>query len=86
VGIQNHRLIFGLLTFYPLMDMLDSALKGAAHFASLGAGYPITCAAMAVLCATTALVNSRKIQGICLVGILLIVLSFVFEIFSLVPM
>jgi hypothetical protein len=36
----NHRLTFALLTFYPLIDMLGSGLKGAAHFRSLGAGYP----------------------------------------------
>ena len=83
---RNHRLIFGLLTFYPLIDMLDSALKGAAHFSSLGAGYPVTCTAMAVLCATAALVKNRKIQFFCLVGVLLIVLSFVFEVFSSSPM
>ncbi len=83
---RNHRLIFGLLTFYPLIDMLDSGLKGAAHFKSLGTGYPATCTAMAVLCAATALVRSRKIQFICMGGILLILLSFVFEVFSLSPM
>ena len=83
---RNHRLIFGLLAFYPLIDMLDSGLKGAAHFRSLGAGYPVTCTAMAVLCAAAALAKSRKIQFVCLFGILLIVLSFVFEVFSLSPM
>lgn len=83
---KNHRLIFGLLTLYPLIDMLDSGLKGSAHFKSLGAGYPIACSALAVLCAAAALVRSRKIQGICLVGVLLIVLSFVFDVFSLLPM
>jgi hypothetical protein len=83
---RNHRLIFGLLAFYPLIDVLDTGLKGAAHFRSLGAGYPVTCTAMAVLCAATALAKSRKIQFICLVGVLLIVLSFVFEVFSLSPM
>ena len=83
---RNHRLIFGLLTFYPLIDMLDSGLKGAAHFGSLGAGYPVTCTAMAILCAVAALVKRRELQIICLVGVLLIVLSFVFEVFSLSPM
>ena len=39
VYYRNHSLIFGLLAFYPLIDMLDSGLKGAAHFKSLGAGY-----------------------------------------------
>lgn len=83
---RNHRLIFGLLAFYPLIDMLDSGLKGMAHFRSLGVGYPVTSTAMAVLCAVAALAKSRKIQSICLVGVLLIVLSFVFEVFSLSPM
>jgi hypothetical protein len=83
---RNHRLVFGLLAFYPLIDMLDSGLKGAAHFRSLGAGYPVTCSVMAVLCAAAALTTSRKIQFICLIGVLLIVLSFVFEVFSLSPM
>lgn len=83
---RNHRLIFGLLVFYPLIDILDSGLKGAAHFRSLGPGYPLTCSAMAVLCAAAAFAKSRRIQFICLVGVLLIVLSFVFEVFSLSPM
>ena len=83
---SNHRLIFGLLAFYPLIDMLDSGLKGATHFKSLGAGYPVTCIAMAALCATAAVAKSRKIQFISLVGVLLIVLSFVFEVFSVTTM
>ena len=83
---RNHRLIFGLLAFYPLIDMLDSGLKGIAHFRSLGAGYPATCISMALLCAAAALARSRKIQFVCLIGILLIVLSFIFEVFSLSPM
>ncbi len=83
---RNHRLIFGLLAFYPLMDLLDSALKGTAHLKTLGAGYPATCIAMAVLCAGAALGKRRKIQFICCVGVLLCVLSFIFEVFTLSPM
>ena len=83
---RNHRLIFGLLAFYPLIDMLDSGLKGMAHFRSLGTGYPITCTGMAVLCAAAALATGRKVQFLCMIGVLMILLSFVFEIFSLSPM
>ena len=86
VYYRNHSLIFGLLAFYPLIDMLDSGLKGAAHFKSLGAGYPATCITMAVLCAAAAFAKSRKIQCVCLVGVLLIVLSFIFELSTLSPM
>ena len=83
---KNHRLIYGLLTFYPLIDMLDSGLKGGAHFKALGAGYPISCTAMAVFCAVAALVKSRKIQYMSLAFVLMIVLSFVFEVFSFLLM
>ena len=83
---RNHRLMFFMIAFYPLIDMLDSRMKGAAHFRSLGAGYPVTCTAMAVLCAVVAIVKSRTIQFVCMAGVLLILLSFVFEVFSLSPM
>jgi hypothetical protein len=83
---RNHRLIFGLLVFYPLIDMLDTGLKGAAHFRSLGIGSPFVSTAMALFCAAAAVVTSRKIQFICMIGVLLTVLSFIFEVFSVVPM
>jgi hypothetical protein len=83
---RNHRLIFGLLACYPLIDMLDSGLKGVAHFKSLGIGYPVLCTGMAALCAAAALARSRTIQFICVISVLLIVLSFIFELFSLSPM
>ena len=59
---NNHRLIYGLLTLYPLIDMLDSVLKGREHSQPWGAGYPISCTAMAAFCAGAALVNHRKIN------------------------
>ena len=83
---KNHRLIYGMLAFYPLIDILDSALKGAAHFRALGALYPIVCVALAMFFATAALAKSRKLQGVCLIGALLVVLSFIFEVLSLSPM
>ena len=83
---RNHRLIFGLLAFYPLVDLLDTRLKGAEHFRSLGPGYPITSAGMAALCATAALANGRRVQIACSVGVLLIVSSWIFEVYTFVPM
>jgi hypothetical protein len=83
---KNHRLLYGMLAFYPLMDMLDSGMKGVAHFRSLGANYPIVCIVLAALFATAALVKSRKIQGVCLIGALAMLLSFIFEVWSLSPM
>jgi hypothetical protein len=83
---KNHRLIFGLLAFYPLVDLVDTRLKGADHFKSLGPGYPITSAAMAALCAVAALASGRRVRIACSVGILLIVCSWIFEVYTFVPM
>jgi len=46
----------------------------------------MVCSALALLCAVAAFAQGRMIQGICLVGILLVLLSFVFDVFSLLPM
>jgi hypothetical protein len=83
---RNRRLIFGLLALYPLLDMVDTALKGTAHFRSLGPGYPLSSMAMAVLCALAAFASNRSLQIACCIGILLVVLSWIFEIYSVVPL
>ncbi len=83
---RNHRLIFGLLAFYPLLDLVDTRLKGIAHFRSLGPGYLVTNLGMAVLCFIAALSKSRKVQMVCSVGILLVVFSWIFGIYSYVRM
>jgi hypothetical protein len=83
---KNHGLIFGLLALYPVLDMIDARLKGADHFNGLGPGYPITSISMAVLCALTAFIKVRSVRIVCSAGILLIVLSWVFEVYSYVSM
>ena len=83
---RNRRFIFGLLALYPLIDMIDAALKGAAHFKSLGPGYPITNVTMTALCVLAALVNSRKVQFVCSVGVVLMVFSWIFEFYSVIPL
>ena len=83
---RNHRLFFGLLAFYPVIDLIDSALKGMTHFKSLGANYPISCGSMALLCLFAALTGSRKVQLVCSIGILLVVVSWIFEVSAFVPM
>ena len=83
---KNHRLIFGLLAFYPLIDLLDTRMKGAEHFKSLGPGYPITSLAMTALCTVSALAHGRRVHITCSAGVLLIVFSWVFEIYTFLPM
>jgi hypothetical protein len=83
---RNHRLFFALLALYPLIDLLDSAWKGMTHFQGLGAGYPVTCCSMTLLCLIAAFVTSRKVQIVCSIGILLVVFSWIFEVSAFVPM
>jgi hypothetical protein len=83
---KNHRLIFALLAIYPLLDMIDTRAKGADHFNSLGLGYPITSMGMCVLCVSAVFVKTRSVRIVCSAGILLVILSWVFEIYSYVPM
>jgi hypothetical protein len=83
---KNHRLIFALLAIYPLLDMIDTRAKGADHFNSLGLGYPITSMGMCVLCVSAVFVKARSARIVCSAGILLVILSWVFEIYSYVPM
>jgi hypothetical protein len=83
---KNHALIFCLLAVYPLLDMIDTRVKGVDHFNSMGPAYPITSISMAVLCVLAAFIKIRSVRIVCSVGILLIVLSWVFEVYSYVPM
>ena len=83
---RNRGFIFGLLALYPLIDMIDAALKGAAHFKGLGPAYPVTNVGMAILCVLAALVNNRKVQFACSAGVLLVVFSWIFEFYTVVPM
>jgi hypothetical protein len=83
---KNHRLFFGLLACYPVVDLIDSFLKGMTHFKSLGPAYPISCGTMTLLCLCASLSRSRRIQLVCSIGILLVVLSWIFEVSGFVPM
>lgn len=83
---KNHRLIFTVLALYPLIDLLDSRLKGVEHFISLGPAYPVTCLGMAAFCSCAALTTSRKIQIACSIGVMLIILSWIFGVYSLMSM
>src|SRR6476620_5264616 len=63
-------------TWFVLINPLIVTM--AAQFKCLGPGYPITNVTMAVLCVLAALMNNRKIQFVCSVGVLLMVFSWIF--------
>jgi hypothetical protein len=59
---SRRRWFFGILAFTLLLDVADSALKGAAHLQELGMAYGVKTAAAIVLCGVAALVTSRRFQ------------------------
>jgi hypothetical protein len=46
------------------MDLIDTSLKGAAHFASLGIEYPLRLAGYSALCLTGAIVRNERFHSI----------------------
>ncbi|WP_431099675.1 hypothetical protein [Roseateles noduli] len=59
---SRRRWFFGILAFTLLLDVADSALKGATHLQELGTAYGVKTAAAIVLCGVAALVTSRRFQ------------------------
>lgn len=48
--LSRRRWFFGMLIALLIVDVIDTLSKGAAHFASLGLEYPLSQAALALLC------------------------------------
>lgn len=62
--LARRRWFFGLLIALLMVDVVDTLLKGWAHFTSLGLEYPISQAALVVLC-TAGIVSRRdRVQAI----------------------
>lgn len=58
--MSRRKWFFGLLALSFLVDMADTALKGAAHWAELGIEYPLRIAAYVVLC-LIAMVSANRL-------------------------
>lgn len=62
--LSRRRWFFGLLIALLIVDVIDTLLKGMAHFASLGLEYPISQAAFGLLC-TAGIVSRRdRVQAL----------------------
>ena len=62
---------FGLLVVSLLMDILDTLLKGAPHFRSLGPEYPIRIALMVGLCLAGCFIRNLRFHTVFAAGALL---------------
>lgn len=60
--ITRRAWFFGLIALITLMDIADTALKGAARWQALGAAYPARIVVLLSICAVGAVVRRRSVQ------------------------
>jgi hypothetical protein len=61
--MSRRKWFFGLLALSFLIDIVDTALKGAAHFAELGIEYPLRIAAYVALCLIAMMTTRRAFHA-----------------------
>lgn len=62
--LSRRAWFFGLLAATYVMDVIDTALKGAEHFARLGAEYPIRIVILIALCLTACRVRDLRFHAV----------------------
>jgi hypothetical protein len=75
--LSRRAWFFGLLIVSLLMDVADTWLKGAQHFAGLGVEYPVRIALMVGLCLTACFVRNVRFHAVYAVGALIYFVSYV---------
>jgi hypothetical protein len=70
--MARRRWFFGLLIAWLAIDLIDTWMKGSAHFASLGLEYPIAQAGLALLCLIGLLTPRERVQ----IAVLLLVVGY----------
>ncbi len=68
---------FGLLILSLLMDVVDTWLKGAQHFASLGAEYPVRITLMVGLCLAACFVRNIRFHAVFALAALVYFVSYI---------
>lgn len=57
---SRQKWFYGLLAALFLADLIDTAIKGAAHFTAFGVGYPIRQGALAALALIAMFITDRR--------------------------
>jgi hypothetical protein len=70
--MARRRWFFGMLIVWLAVDLLDTWMKGAAHFASLGIEYPIAQLGLALVCLVGLVSPRERVQ----VAVLLLVIVY----------
>jgi hypothetical protein len=82
--MARRRWFFGMLIAWLAVDLLDTRMKGAAHFASLGIEYPIAQAGLALVCLAALLSPRERVQVAVLVLVLVYQTSRIVRFFDVV--
>lgn len=75
--LSRRAWFFGLLTISLLMDVADTWLKGAQHFASLGPEYPVRIVLTVALCLTACLIRNVRFHAVYALGALIYFISYI---------
>ena len=73
---------FGLLALTYLLDIVDTAIKGEAHFALFGHEYLIRTPILIALCVAAVMSNNRRFHGLLVAGVLLYQISWILRLFD----
>jgi hypothetical protein len=79
---SRRKWFYGLLTLIFLVDVVDTAIKGASHFYSLGIEYPIRQAAFAICSIIAMFVASKTYQAIFVVVGVIYQISWILRLFD----
>jgi hypothetical protein len=79
---SRRRWFYGLLTLTFLVDLIDTAIKGSAHFQSLGLEYPIKQAAYAACSIAAIFIASKRYQALFVTVGLLYQASWILRLFD----
>jgi hypothetical protein len=80
--MSRRKWFFGIFGASFLIDLADTALKGQAHFESLGWEYPLRCAAYIVMCIVGMLSPNKKLHLAFVLIALVYELSYIFRLFD----
>jgi hypothetical protein len=75
--LSRRAWFFGLLILSLLMDIIDTWLKGAQHFVSLGVEYPVRIALMVGLCTSACFIRNIRFQATFALAALAYLVSYV---------
>ncbi|QIQ87333.1 hypothetical protein [Erythrobacter sp.] len=76
---EHRGWFFGFLGALFLFDMVDTALKGADYFASLGALYPVRQVGYAIACAAAIRWDNRRFHLALVIGFILLEMAWIVE-------